>query len=850
MFGWLSRKREQEIKDELDYHLAMLAGEPAEGTLHRLGNRTWIQEEMRRTSPWAIFENARRNAVYALRMMRRNPAFSVTAILTMALGIGSAVLIFSILDAVILRPLPYRDSNRIVFLWEHKRQLNNERTTVAPANYQSWKESNRAFSEMALVEGARFHVKRGDETPTVRGLAVSSGFFQLLGAAPRIGRIFSSNREVVLSDSFWRKQFHSSRDVIGKPLALDGQIYLVAGVMPPDFYFPDFGEAWEVWTPLQLSPGEANDRDAHCCGAIGRLRPQVTIAQARRQMNQIAARLEHEFPETNRGAGVTLVPVGEQANAGSKRAVEIMIGAVCVLLLIACANVSILLLVRAAARRKEIALRLALGASSLDLFLQFVTESLILGLFGGGLGIAAASALLPLFRAIPANLPRLSQISMDWRVLLFSVATTLATGVLFGLAPAFQMTRGDLRGGSSRIALRSFVVAEVALAFLLVGGAGLLIRSLERVLSVNAGFRPEHVLTATVSFPQTVGRKPGASLAIENDLLVKVNQLPGVISAGWTSNLPIGGTGWSMYFSIQGRPMLPGEIFGSAQRLVSPGYFETMGIPVLAGRGFNEQDRPTNTLSAVVNDVFARRYFAEESPIGHRVKWGRADEQQYPDWFTIVGVVGGVHDLSLETPPTPELYMCLSQMTGSLAAFRPNELSLVVRHAASADSLIRAIRVSAAEADPRILLSNISTMDDVLSHSLTPRKFNLVLFGSFAGLALGLSWIGIYGLIGYSTSLRTHEIGIRIALGSSRGRVVRLVLREACALSVAGIGVGFVFAWALGRVLESLLFQVNPHSPAILFGSAATLVAAAVLAGYFPARRVVGLDPSKALRSE
>ncbi|MGH9592545.1 MAG: ABC transporter permease, partial [Bryobacteraceae bacterium] len=321
MFGWLFRKRERDIQDELDYHLAMLAAETEEGpgndarlgALRRLGNRTSIQEEIRRASPWAIFESGGRNAIYALRTMRRNPAFSVTAILTMALGICSAVLIFGILDAVVLRPLPYRDSNGIVFLWEHKRQLNGERMTVAPANYRSWRESSRAFADMALVEGARFHWSKNGETRTVRGLSVSRGFFGLLGAAPRIGHIPSSIHEVVLSDSFWRQQFNGNAGVIGKPVALSDKTYSVVGVMPPEFYFPDFGEKWEVWTQLELSPGEASDRDAHCCGAIGRLRPGVTIAQAQRDMNHVSARLEHEFPETNRGAGVTLVPAREQA---------------------------------------------------------------------------------------------------------------------------------------------------------------------------------------------------------------------------------------------------------------------------------------------------------------------------------------------------------------------------------------------------------------------------------------------------------------------------------------------------------------------------------------------------------
>lgn len=863
VFRWFRRVREQDIQDELDYHLAMLtqegaAGEPpgeARGrALRKLGNRTAIQEKMR----WRALDGTRRNARYTFRTMRGNPAFSALVVLTMALGIGAATLIFAILSTVALRPLPYRDPARIVFLWENKRDLHNERVTVAPANYRDWKRSNHVLSDMALIEGERFRMTDGAGTRWVRGLAVTSGFFSLLGAHPRIGRTPQSSREVLLSHSFWSRNFGHGRDVIGKPIALSGRTYFISGVMPEDFYFPEFGGEWEVWTTLELTPEAESNRDAHCCGAIGRIRPGIHLAQARREMSGIAAHLARDFPETNRGAGVTLTPAPEQAAAATGRTVAILALAVGLLLLIACVNVATLLLVRSAARQKEIGLRLALGASRKGVFGQLLTESLILAACGSIVGLAAACALLPILRSIPVDLPRWTQISVDWRVCFFAVGATAATGVLFGLAPAFETLRLNLNGvllGSgkndtaaghrgSRVLLPLLVAGQIAIAFVLVAGAGLLTRSLADVLGVNAGFRAANVLTATVTFP--AGTKPPGL----EGFLAQVERLPGVRSAGWTTNLPIGGSGWGTYFAIEGRPVHPGEVLGCAQMLVSTAYFKTMGIPLVAGRVFGPEDQAGKPLAAVINDVLAKRYFPGQNPLGRRVKWGRENDAQYPEWFTIVGVVGAVRDKSLEVQPQPELYMAIPQMAGALAGFAPDELSLVALHLGDARSLARAWLALAAEPDRGITITNVAPMAEILSRSLISRKFNLSIIGAFAALAVCLSSIGVYGLIAYLVSLRRHEIGIRIALGSGRPAILRLVLREAFLLALGGILTGIVLSWMTNWLLVSWLFGVSPQSPVILLLSAATLGAAALFGSFLPAARAANSDPMASLRSE
>jgi len=809
-----------------------------------------------------------RHINYGVRGLLRTPGFAITALVTMALGIGANVAMFSVLNAALLRPLPYRDPQRVVQIWETKKLLRSDRITVAAANYQNWHDENHVFDGMAFVKGAVFHWLRSGEAKTVQGLSVSADFFQLLGAPPELGRTFTpdeekdgANRVVVLSHRFWESELGRDHRIVGHGIGLDDGDYTVVGVMPVDFYFPEFGRKWDLWTPIALTPGERTSRDAHVGGVVARLREGVTLHQAQVEMDRIAARLEQEFPSTNAGAGVRLVPIEEQAAGTIRSTLAVLLGAVGLVLLISCSNVASLLLVRSTARRKEIGIRIALGARRRDLLLQLLMESLVLATLGGAAGVFAASALIPILKLIPTNIPRLDQIAIDARVLVFSIVVTLLCGVLFGLAPAFGLSQKDiarhLRGtgkgspdtGDRRgsLALRALAVTEIALAFILFVGAALLVESLYHVLSVDPGFRSESVLTARISLPEKRYQLPEKRLEFQNRVLESVRLLPQVSAAGLTTNLPIGGQSWSTYFSIESRPLSVGEVLASEQRLVSPGYFEAMGIPLLSGRFFRYQDLAAGPPLAVINDVLAKRFFPAENPIGHRVKWGRPDDRDYPVWFTIVGVVGSVRHRSLESPNSPELYMCSGQMTGELA---PAEFSIVARSQGSLTPLAGALRSAIAGIDSQVPVTDFRTMVQVLSRSLAPREFNLFLFGAFAGLALILACVGTYGVIAYSTALRSREIGIRVALGSDKGGIVRLVVSQGMRLTAIGIAFGLAGSWFLTRLLSSLLYGIGAYSSAALVSAVLAVSAATLFASYIPARHAASIDPAVALRSD
>jgi putative ABC transport system permease protein len=787
----------------------------------------------------------------------------------MALGIGANVAMFSVLNAAMLRPLPYRDPDRVVLIWETKKLLKSDRITVAAANYQDWRNENHVFDSMALVKGAAFHLIRSGEASNVQGLAVTADYFRLLGASPRLGRTFTpeeekdgSNRVLVLSYKLWQSEFGADPKIVGRHVALDDGAYTVIGVMPANFYFPEFGRSWDLWIPAALSPAERTSRDAHVGGGVARLRSGVTLQQAQDEMDRIAARLEQEFPASNTGAGVRLVPIAEQVSGPIRQTVIAMFGVVGMVLLIACCNIANLSLVRSAMRQKDIAIRIALGASRSDLVLELLTESSLLPVLGGAVGVLGASILLPILKQIPVNIPRIDQVSLDTRVLLFATLVTLASGVLFGLAPVIQFARKDIaaalcgtsKGSASAwsprgfFALHALVVSEIGLAFILLVSAGLLMASLRRVLSIDPGFRPESVLTARISLPETRYR-PEPRLELQARLLGAVRRLPEVSAAGLTTNIPIGGQSWSTYFYIEGRPLLVGEALASEQRVVSSGYFEAMGIPLLAGRVFQDDDAATHPSVAVINDVLAKRFFPGENPLGHRVKWGRPDDRDHPGWFTIVGIVGSVRDRTMESPASPELYMCSQQMeAGTFLA--PSDFALVVRSDGSIRPLISAVRSIISGFDSQVPITDVRTMEQVVSRSLAPREFILALFGGFAGLALVFAWVGTYGIVAYSTALRTHELGIRIALGSDRRRILRLVISQGMRLAGAGIALGLASSWVLTRSMSSLLYGISPYSSGALLAAALTLSTAAFFASYFPACRAASIDPSAALRSE
>jgi putative ABC transport system permease protein len=811
----------------------------------------------------------RRDFIFALRGLFRNKVFATSAILTIGLGIGSSVVMFTVLSAVLLRPLPYSDPDRLVVIWETKQQLKADRVTVAAPNFEDWREQNHVFEGMTLVEGGLYHLARPAGTVNLTALLADGEFFHLLGMSAHVGRTLNmedvrSNSDVlVLSDALWKKQFGGNPDVIGRTARLDNVTYTIAGVLPPDFYFP-VAKHWDIVVPLRVNPQEQGDRQAHTYGVIARLRKHVSLAQAHAEMDTIARGLAVKYPTSNAGSGIRLVPLREEAVGNVRAILTAISGAVGLLLLIMCSNVAMLLLVRAAGRKNEIAIRTALGAGRKRLLMQLLIENLLLASLGGLLGLALAWSFVPLLRAMPVNLPGLSRASIDWRVLAFSLLAIIACVNLFGLAPALDLARKhagpilqsvgrqSLVGGNKSTVriLHACVLLETTFAIVLLAGAGLLAGSLWKVLNVDPGFASQRVVAGDLSLALVPQPDPHYVISFYNSLLEHLRQFPEVAAAGLTTNLPIGGTGWNMFFSIQGRPLLPDQVLDTAQRIVSAGYFQTMGIPLLGGRFFDDHDIGDAEPVAVVNDAFVRRYFPDGHPIGHRIKLGRPEDSGLPWFFTIVGVVGNVRYRDLETPSTPEMYLCMSQMVGSLQKMTPDAATLVVKSRHSADLLPTMIRNEIAKMNSRIILTDVRTMDSVLTESTTPLRFNVELFFLFGGLALVLAWIGIYGVMTYATVMRIREIAIRMALGASPHSILRLVMGRATRLAAAGILLGLSVSWFVTRLLRSVLYGISPHSTTVLVAVSLVVCSAAALASYLPARRAMAIDPNAILRSK
>ncbi len=810
-----------------------------------------------------------RDLIFAFRGFFRNKLFATSAILTIGLGIGSSVVMFTVLSAVLLRPLPYTDPGRLVVIWETKQQLKADRVTVAAPNFEDWREQNHVFEGMTLVEGGLYHLARPAGTVNITALLADGEFFHLLGMSSHVGRTLNmedvrSNSDVlVLSDALWKKEFGGNPDVIGRTARLDNVTYTIAGVLPPDFYFP-VAKHWDVVVPLRINPQEHGDRQAHTYGVVARLRKHVSLAQAQAEMDTIARGLADRYPTSNAGSGVRLVPLREEAVGNVRAILTAISGAVGLLLLIMCSNVAMLLLVRSTGRKNEIAIRTAMGASRKRLLMQLLIENFLLASLGGLLGLALAWSCVPLLRAMPVNLPGLSRASIDWRVLAFSLLAIIVCVNLFGLAPALDLVRKhagpilqsvgrqSLVGGNKSTVriLNACVLLETTFAIVLLAGAGLLAGSLWKVLNVDPGFASQRVVAGDLSLALLPQPDPHYAISFYNSLLERLRQFPEVAAAGLTTNLPIGAPSWEMSFSIEGRPLLPDQVLDTAQRIVSAGYFQTMGIPLLTGRFFDDHDISDRGPVAVVNDAFVRRYFPDGHPIGHRLKLGRPEDSGLPWFFTIVGVVGNVRYRDLETSSSPEMYMCMSQMAGSLQKMTPDAATLVVRSRHSADLLPNLIRREIATMNSRVILTDVRTMDSVLSESMTPLRFDVELFFLFAGLALVLAWIGIYGVMTYATVMRIREIAIRMALGASPHSILRLVMGRATRLAAAGILLGLSVSWFATRLLRSVLYGISPHSTAVLVVVSLVVCSAAALASYLPARRAMAVDPNAILRSE
>jgi len=798
---------------------------------------------------------------FAARSFLRAPRFTIPAILALALGIGATSAIFSVVRGVILRPLPYRDPDRIVVVWENNLRRNRPRNVIGAANFVAWRERNRSFESLGMVGPARLNVILDGQPEEVAGLFASSDVFAALGVRPALGRVYTSPEDeqgndqvIVLSYEFWQTRLGGRRDVLNMTITANGRPRTVVGVMPPGFTI--IGQKADFLIPygwtmerLRSAPGRGSSH------GLARLRDGVSLEQAADDMRNIAAQLEKEAPQRNTNWSVTLVPVHEQMVDQIRPALLVLAGAVLVVLLIACVNVANLLLARSTVRQRELGLRTALGAKRGRLVRQMLTESLLLSVAGGIAGLALAVAFHRGLLALVANripVPRLDQVALDLPVLLFTTAVAVGTGIVFGLVPALvaTSTASDAireggrhsTGPQSRRVLGTLVVAEVALSLVLLAGAGLLIRSFVRLQNINPGFRPTGVLTARVQLPGLRYNDPRRSAGFFTDVLSRIVALPGVQSAAGVSFLPLAGPGIGTSFYIADRPQpAAGEAPVTDVRPVTPEFFRTMGIPHLVGRDFTASDTTDSQPVAIVSETLVRRHLSGENPIGKRlhVSVGSAEGMN----VELVGVVGDIKMTSLEGETRPAIYLPHTQLAIGL-------MTLVVRTGTEPMALVKSVTTSVHAIDPELPLADVRTMEEVVDATLSRPRTVSVLLTAFALMALILAGVGIYGVMAYSVSQRTQEIGVRMALGATAASVFRLVLGQALRLIAGGVVLGLIAAGALTRVLETLLYDTAPLDPLTFGATALLLVVVATLASYVPARRGMRIAPADALRAE
>ena len=804
---------------------------------------------------------------YGLRMLAKNPGFTAVAVLTLALGIGANTAIFSVVNAVFLKPMPYKDADRLVMVWEQNPERGWYHNIVSAANFLDWRKQNDVFTQMAAVEpGKAFNLTRTGKPEEVRGEQATTNLFALLGVRPFKGRDFlpeedraGGPRVVILSYGLWERRYGHDAALVGKQISLNNESYTVVGIMPAGFYFPPFWREWagELWVPgLDLSNPE---RTSHAYIAIARLKPGVSLVQAQREMGTIAQRIVQQSPE-DRGWGVGLVGLHEQVVGETRQPLMVLFGAVGFVLLIACANVANLMLARSAAREREIAIRTALGADRGRLIRQFLTESLLLALLGGALGLLVASWAIGVLAAVSGASAlglwggvSLADVTVNSAVLAFTMIVTLATGIISGLAPALGVSTPDLnrslkegcRGageGMHRHRLRSvLVVSEFALALILLAGAGLMLRTLVLLGRVDLGFNSHNVLTMRVPLLGPRYKDQRAQAEFFTELLERVKTLPGIQWASVSRGLPVEGwEGWGFVTEDNPSPP-PNETPDANYQVVAPDYFRAMGIPLRAGRFFTAQETQQSMRVVIVNEELARRQWPGQNPLGKRLKVNGA---AYP-WLTVVGIVGNVRT-DWPTPDFfPEFYLPYTQYPWDLA---PRHL--IVRTALNPTAVAAAIQREVAALDKEQPVSDVRTLEQVVGEAVGPQRFAMMLLGVFAALALALASVGIYGVMAYSVSQRTHEIGIRMALGAHRGNVLGMVVGEAMVLAVIGAGLGLAGALGLTRLMSSLLYSVRPTDPLTFALVSLVLVGVSAFASYIPARRATKVDPIVALRYE
>jgi predicted permease len=806
---------------------------------------------------------------YAFRQLRKSPGFSAIAVITLGLGIGVNTVIFSVVNAVLLRPLGFMDPARLVRVWHvppAKSFPGMTRFAVSAANFLDWENQNKSFDGMAIISFHGFTITGGDKPEQVDACAVSSGFFSTLGVPPMLGRALSPEEDqpgrsqvVVLSHRLWQEHFGANPDIVGHNISLDGQSYLVAGVMPASFRFPDVAQ---MWTPMAWTDQERAVRGEHHYMVIARLKPGVELNQAQAEMNTISGRLEQLYPEDDKGWGAIVVPLHDDLVSDVRPALLVLSGAVGFVLLIACVNVANLSLAKIFSRQKEIAIRSALGATATRVLRQILTETVLLALAGGALGLAYAHFGVRLIVAFLADkLPRSIEVGLDTQVLAFTAIISLVTGIVAGVLPALRLTRGDvnqaLKQGLGRTDADSgghrtrsiLVVSEVALSLVLLVGAGLMIRSFQRLLAVNPGFDSRHVLTVTAMVSRAKFSLPAQQVSFFERVLQGVRALPGVESAGVIDDVPLDNGGSHQPIAIEGRPVVPmSEQPEVDVRLVSPGYMSALHIPIVRGRDVSNADIAGRPAVILISESMARQFWPGEDPLGKRLTLtffpGTVRE--------VVGVVGDVKIDGLDqSRPSATLYFPLDQVSAPAnGGWNSFPMTLVVRSAGDSRALVSAVSNAVHLVDREIPLRDILPMDDLVTNSVSQQRFNMLLLGAFAGLALLLAAVGIYSVLSYSVKRRVREIGIRLALGARLTDVLRMVVFEGMKPTLLGVAIGTAGALALGRALSSLIYGIKPTDPVTFLAVAMLLAGIALCASIIPAYRATKVDPMVALRYE
>ncbi len=809
-------------------------------------------------------ETVLRDVRFGLRTLLKNPGVTAVAIITMALGLGANTALFSVFNGVMLKSLPFKDPDRLVFALETNAKFPPPGISASTLNYRDWKEQSKSFEAMSARQSFTGNLTSSDRPEKIQGEKVTWDYFPMLGVAPIHGRNFTAEEDrpgaqpiILLSERLWRRRFGGDLQIIGQAIPINGQSVTVIGVMPNDTR-PNI----EFWAPLAISYQNA-DRGMHNIQVVARLAASVTQTQAQAEMSTISSRLASQYPEFNTGWGVTLVRYQDLVILNIRQALMILLAAVGVVLLIACANVANLLLARSAARSSEIAVRLALGASRGRLIRQMLTESMLISLIGGAIGVAIAVWLTRALIGLNSQgIPRAAEIGVDGRVLGFALLASVLSGLLFGLIPALQASNPNLyetlkEGGKSAGGhgrgnrLRSsLVIVQVALAFTLLVGAGLLIKSFSRLQDVNVGFNRERLLSMQITLPPAQYADGASVIGFYKEAVLRLSSLPGVNSVNGVSQTPLASGGPQFIFSVEGRPLpAPADAPLASYRIITPGYFQTMGVPLIKGRALTEADDQRALQAVVINQNLAEKMWPGEDPIGKRMTVGVPLPNEQPDWVTVVGVVGNVKHTTLAGETGMQMYQTSAQspfVTGGLG----RTMNFLLRTDTTPTAITESARKVFAGLNPTLPVSNVKTMDDIIYDSVAPFRFNVFLLGLFAAIAMALTVVGVYGVMNYAVTQRTQEIGIRMALGAQPRQVRRLVLRQGLILSCAGLFFGLAGSLGLMRLISGLLFGVSANDPTTLLAVGAGLVLTTLAACYIPARKATRIDPIIALRRE